>query len=157
MRVLVTYYSRSGVTKRMAEIIAEELKKNNLKVDLCPVQEVQSESLIDYDGIIVGSPTYYGSLAYQVKQLFDESVSFHGKLDKKAGGVFTSSNNIGGGNETTLLSILEAMLIHGMVVQGDFQGDHYGPVSVGKVDQRAEKMCLRFAVRFAGLVKKISK
>jgi len=77
-------------------------------------------------------------------------------LDGKIGGAFTSSNNIGGGNETAILSILEAMLIHGMVVQGDSEGDHYGPVAIGALDKRVEANCQRFAKRFADLLKKIS-
>jgi NAD(P)H dehydrogenase (quinone) len=66
---------------------------------------------------------------------------------------FSSSANIAGGNETTILSILEAMLIHGMVVQGDYKGDHYGHVAVGKVDERCEDNCRRQAQRFADLLK----
>jgi hypothetical protein len=51
---------------------------------------------------------------------------------------------------------LNAMLIHGMIIQGDPRGDHYGPVSISEPDQRAEKGCLRMGERFAQLVKKIS-
>jgi multimeric flavodoxin WrbA len=63
-----------------------------------------------------GSPTYYGTMAWELKKLLDESVKFHGKLRGKVGGAFTSSANVGGGNETTVLDILKALLIHGMVV-----------------------------------------
>ncbi len=153
MKVLVAYYSKSGATKEMAKIIASALKEEGLEVRISSVDKVSPKELLEFDGIIIGSPTYYGSLAYQVKKLLDESVAFHGRLDGKIGGAFTSSANIGGGNETTLLSILEAMLIHGMVIQGDPKGDHYGPVAVGKVDKRAENNCLRFARRFAQLLK----
>jgi len=153
MKVLVAYYSKSGATKEMAKIIASTLKEEGLEVRISSVDKVSPKELLEFDGIIIGSPTYYGSLAYQVKKLLDESVAFHGRLDGKIGGAFTSSANIGGGNETTLLSILEAMLIHGMVIQGDPKGDHYGPVAVGKVDKRAENNCLRFARRFAQLLK----
>jgi len=153
MKVLVAYYSKSGATKEMAKIIASALKEEGLEVRISSVDKVSPKELLEFDGIIIGSPTYYGGLAYQVKKLLDESVAFHGRLDGKIGGAFTSSANIGGGNETTLLSILEAMLIHGMVIQGDPKGDHYGPVAVGKVDKRAENNCLRFARRFAQLLK----
>jgi NAD(P)H dehydrogenase (quinone) len=47
------------------------------------------------------------------------------------------------------------MLIHGMIIQGDPQGDHYGPVSIGKPDQRVEKECIRFGQRIAKLTKKL--
>jgi NAD(P)H dehydrogenase (quinone) len=153
MKVVVIYYSKTQTTKKMAQIIHEELKNKNLEADIFSVSEMQPKQLLNYDGIVIGSPTYYGSLAAEIKKLFDETVVFHGKLDGKAGMGFSSSANIAGGNETTILSILEAMLIHGMVVQGDYKGDHYGPVAVGKVDERCEDNCRRQAQRFADLLK----
>ncbi|GAG22500.1 unnamed protein product, partial [marine sediment metagenome] len=60
-----------------------------------------------------------------------------------------------GGNETTIMGIIEAMLISGMVVQGDPQGDHYGPVSIGKPDDRVKQQCQRRGLRIAELTKKL--
>ena len=68
-KVLVTYYSRSGNTKAMAEIIANEFTNNGEDVTLLPVTEVDIDSLIDYDGIFIGTPVYYGSMAAEVKNL----------------------------------------------------------------------------------------
>ena len=155
MKVVVVYYSRGGTTKKMAECIGQEVKNGGVEVDIVSVSEIKAKQLLDYDGIIIGSPTYYGTLAAQIKELIDESVAFHGKLDGKVGAAFSSAANIAGGNETTVLSILEAMLIHGMIVQGDFQGDHYGPVAIGNVDKRCNNNCVRFAQRFVELLKKI--
>lgn len=155
MKVLIIYYSRGGTTKKMAEIIYYQIRAKGVEADIFSVDEVKAEQLLKYDGIIIGSPTYYGTMAYQIKKLLDESVSFHGSLDGKVGGVFSSSANVAGGNETTVLSILEAMLIHGMVIQGDPKGDHYGPVAVGKIDKRCEDNCKRFADRFVSLLKKV--
>lgn len=42
-----------------------------------------------------------------------------------------------------------------MIVQGDWQGDHYGPVAIGAPDARANKECLRMGSRIARLVKRI--
>ncbi len=153
MIAAVIYYSRSGTTKKMAEIIQEEVKKNGINADIFSVADFKAEQLLNYDGIIIGSPTYYGTLSAEIKKLLDESVSFHGKLDGKVGGAFSSAANIAGGNETTILSILEAMLIHGMIIQGDPKGDHYGPVAIGKVDKRCEDNCRRYAQRFTELLK----
>jgi NAD(P)H dehydrogenase (quinone) len=155
MKVVVIYYSRGGTTKKMAETICEEIRGKGLEADIFSVDQVKPAQLLDYDGIIIGSPTYYGTLAAQIKELLDESVAFHGKLDGKVGAAFSSSANIGGGNETTVLSILEAMLIHGMVIQGDPRGDHYGPIAIGKVDKRCEDNCKRLAERFVELMKKV--
>ncbi len=155
MKAAIIYYSRGGTTKKMAECIGQEIKVRGVEIDVLSIDEIGAEQLLDYDGIVIGSPTYYGTLAAEIKKLIDESVAFHGKLDGKVGGAFSSAANIAGGNETTVLSILEAMLIHGMVVQGDFQGDHYGPVAIGRVDKRAQDNCVRFAKRFVELLKKV--
>ena len=155
MKVIVVYYSQTGTTKEMAEIIADEVKNNGCSVKLKSVSEIGAKELLEYDGIIIGSPTYYGTLAAQIKELLDKSVAFHGQLDGKVGAAFSSAANIAGGNETTILSILEAMLIHGMVIQGDFKGDHYGPVAIGRVDKRSEGNCRRIAQRFCKLLEKV--
>jgi NAD(P)H dehydrogenase (quinone) len=155
MKAVIIYYSRSGTTKKMAEIIYDEIKNKGVVVDIFSVEKINPKQLLDYDGIIIGSPTYYGTLAAQIKELLDKSVSFHGELDGKLGMAFSSAANIAGGNETTILSIIEAMLIHGMIVQGDPHGDHYGPVAIGKVDKRCEDNCRRMALRFAELLGKI--
>lgn len=155
-KAIVIYYSRSGNTKQMAELIAEAMNEADLPTDCKPVDKVKVEDLLEYDAIVAGSPTYYGTMAAPLKQLFDESVVMHGRLDGKVGAAFTSSANIGGGNETTVLSIIQAMLIAGMIVQGDPQGDHYGPVAIGAPDQRAEQNCRRLGQRVAELTKKLT-
>lgn len=151
-KILIIYYSRSGNTKRMAEEIAKGIKKGKVEVDVRKAAELKSKDLLGYDGIIIGSPTYYGTMASPIKELLDESVKFHGELEGKVAAAFASSANVGGGNETTILDILNAMLIHGMIVQGDYQGDHYGPVAIGSPDTRALKQCMRLGERIARLV-----
>ena len=154
-KILIVYYSQTGNTKKMAELIEKGAKNEEVSVLVKNVQEAKVSDLLEADTIIMGSPVYYGTMAWQLKKLLDDSVSKHGSLDSKIGGAFSSSANIGGGNETTITDILNAMLIHGMIIQGDPKGDHYGPVSIGKPDQRVEKQCLRFGQRLANLTKKL--
>jgi NAD(P)H dehydrogenase (quinone) len=154
-KVLIIYYSRTGNTKKMAEAIGEGVKKEGLGLEVKKVEDIKVEELLEADGIIIGSPTYYGTMAAPIKELFDESVKFHGKLDGKVGAAFASSANVAGGNETTILDILNALLIHGMIIQGDPSGDHYGPVAIGAPDSRSIKECVRLGQRVAKLVKKI--
>ena len=156
LKALVVYYSRSGNTQKMGALISDSLKKNGLDVELKKVQDTKPEDLLSADAIIIGSPTYYGSMASEIKKLLDDSVKFHGKLDGKVGAAFSSAANIAGGNETTILDILNAMLIHGMVIQGDPKGDHYGPVAIGSPDERTTKECIRLGERVAALVKKLN-
>jgi len=152
-KALIIYYSRSGNTKKMAESVGEGLKSEGVEAIIKEVKEVEASELLKYEAIVIGSPTYYGTVASEIKKLIDDSVKFHGKLEGKVGAAFSSSANIGGGNETTVLDILNAMLIHGMIIQGDPQGGHYGPVSIGSPDARATKQCLRLGLRVAKLVK----
>lgn len=154
-KAVVIYYSRTGNTKHMAEVIAEAIQKEGVECDVKFTSEIDAGQLLNYDAIIIGSPTYYGTMAAEIKALLDESVKFHGRLDGKIGGAFSSSANVGGGNETTVLDVINAMLIHGMIIQGDPKGDHYGPVSIGSPDDRAISNCKRFGKRMADLIKKI--
>jgi NAD(P)H dehydrogenase (quinone) len=152
-RIAIIYYSRSGNTKKMAELVAEGVKEEDMSVDLMKVEELEAESLPDYEGIIIGSPTYYGSMAAPIKQLFDDSIKFQGDLEGKIGGAFTSSANIGGGNESTVMGILKAMLAHGMIIQGCALGDHYGPIAIGSPDERSGSQCKQLGRKIALLVK----
>jgi NAD(P)H dehydrogenase (quinone) len=141
---LVIYYSRTGNTKQMAEIIAKAMNDAELPTECKSVADVRLDELLLADAIVVGSPTYYGHMAAQVKQMFDDAVSKHGKLDSKVGAAFSSSVNIGGGNETTIMGIIEAMLISGLIVQGD-------------PDDRVINQCKRRGLRVAELTKKLFK
>lgn len=156
-KILVCYYSRTKHTQRMAKAVAKGASQvRKAKVEVKLVDKVQPKDLRSYDAIIMGSPTYYGTMAAEVKQLIDESVKFHGDLAGKPGGAFTSAANLGGGNETTIIDILKAMLIHGMLIQGDPKGDHYGPVAIGRPDERAKGECTRFGENMAKLVKRLA-
>lgn len=153
--VLVIYYTRTGNTEKMAELISDGLKSNDQEVNCKRVEDVSLDDLKQADGVIIGSPTYYGTMAAQIKQLLDESVKLHGRLDGKLGAAFSTAANIAGGNETTVLDILNALLIHGFIIQGNPIGSHYGPVSIGKPDKRVMRECKSFADRFSSLLSKL--
>jgi len=155
-KVLISYFSATGNTKKMAELVGEGAKKAGGDVTLKTIQEMSPDELLDCNAVIMGSPTYYGAPAAELRRLFDESVKYHGQLEGKVGAAFASSANIGGGNETTILAILQSMLIHGMVVQGNSKGDHYGPVSVNAPDTRVEKQCRELGRRTAELAAKLA-
>jgi len=155
-KVLITYFSATGNTEKMARLVADGAEKAGGQVTTQPVAELNAGQLLDYDAIIVGSPTYYGAPAAEVRRLFDESVRYHGQLEGKIGAAFASSANIGGGNETTIMAIVQSMLIHGMIVRGNSKGDHYGPVSINAPDARAEKQCRELGRRVVELADKLA-
>jgi NAD(P)H dehydrogenase (quinone) len=140
--MLVTYFSKTGHTEAMAECIARAAGEvEGVKVEVRPVDEVTPDDLLDFDGIIMGSPVYYGTMAAPLKALIDASVKHHGELEGKVGGAFSSSGVIGGGNETTLMDILACLLVHGMVIKGEASGPHYGPTCQGEPNEQAIKHC----------------
>ncbi|UCC68899.1 MAG: NAD(P)H-dependent oxidoreductase, partial [Armatimonadota bacterium] len=103
-KVLITYYSRSGNTEKMAQAVAAGAKEvSGMEVETRPVGEVSPDDLLAADGIIMGSPVYFGTMAAELKSLIDESVKHYGKFTGKVGGAFASSGVIGGGTETTVL------------------------------------------------------
>jgi NAD(P)H dehydrogenase (quinone) len=141
-KMLIAYYSRTGNTAKMAELVARGVRQGGAEVEIKQVSDTTNDDLMRADGLILGSPTYYGTMAAEIKKLLDDSVELHGKLKGKVGGAFTSSGGRAGGNETTVMDMLRALLVHGMVVQGNPAGDHYGPVAVGEPDDRSTAECL---------------
>ncbi|MDI1471017.1 MAG: flavodoxin domain-containing protein [Thermodesulfovibrio sp.] len=151
-KVLVAYYSRSGNTEKMAKMIADELSQKNISVDLKRVEEIEIDSLPNYDGYIIGSPNYFGTMAAEVKKFIDESVKYYRKIEGKLVAAFTSTGMIGGGGETVCLDILKAFLIHGCLCLGFTRLGHYGPVSIGKPDERVSKEIKEMVNKYAEIL-----
>lgn len=159
MQVLVLYYSRSGNTKKLAEAIGrgvEEVK--DVKCLLKSVSEVTKEDFITSDGIIAGSPVYFGTMASELKAVFDKFVGLRKKMENKIGAAFATSADASGGKETTIISIIQAMLINGMIVVGDplDATGHYGVSCIGAPDEKTTLNAAKLGKRVALLVKKIS-
>lgn len=154
-KALITYYSQSGNTQKMAQMIAEYLQSHGVQADLIPVQEVDIDTLPSYDGFIVGSPNYFGTMAWPVKKFIDDSIKFYKKLDGRLVAAFTSEGMIGGGGDLVVVDILKAFLIHGCIVQGLTGAGHFGPVSIGAPDQRIEKEVAVLGEKFCSLLNRI--
>jgi len=153
--VLILYHSKTGNTEEMAKAVEEGVKSGGVKVVRKKVNRAPLKDLLKTDGIILGSPTYYGTMAAEMKAFLDRSVKYHGKLEGKVGAAFSSCGGLGGGVETTVLDMVKALLIHGMVIQGDPWGSHYGTVSIGKPNAAAKKECKKLGEKVARLVKRL--
>jgi NAD(P)H dehydrogenase (quinone) len=155
--VLVTYDSQSGNTEKAAVLVAEGVRQiKGIDCVLKRVDDVSLDDLSKADGIIVGSPTYYGTMSAKIKALLDKSVELHGKLQGKVGAAFTSSGGTATGAETTILSILQGLLIHGMIIQGNSSTQHYGLAVVGAPKEKDKAACTEFGARIANLTAKIA-
>jgi NAD(P)H dehydrogenase (quinone) len=153
--ILIIYQSKTGNTALMAEAVESGVKKEGVSVTRKKIEDIRVDDLLEPDGIIIGSPTYFAAPTAEIKRLIDESIKHFGKLEGKVGAAFASSGDLGGGNETTVLDILRALLVHGMIVPGFTSGGHFGPVSVGTPDEERRKICMEFGAKVARLVKRL--
>ena len=138
--ILVLYYSRSGSTAELARQVCrgvESVAGAVARLRTVPPVSAQSEApgravpasgapyasledLRDTHGLVLGSPTRFGNMAAPLKYFFDGTASLwlSGALAGKPAGVFTSTQTLHGGQETTLLSMMLPLLHHGMYLVG---------------------------------------
>ena len=138
-KVLVLYYSAYGHIETMANAVAEGARSTGATVDVKRVPELVPEDvakasyykvdqaapiakpdeLADYDAIIVGAGTRYGTVASQMRNFLDQTGGLwaQGALVGKVGSAFGSTGT-GGGNESTLMSMVNTLIHHGMVIVG---------------------------------------
>ena len=146
MKVLVLFYSRTGGTAALAEAIAEGARSVRFAEvdvrrvdDLAPESVIASvpgwqesraklaaryktlddvESLASYDALVLGSPTRYGVMSAELKNVLDQTGPLwqRGALVDKVGSAFTSVATPHGGHEMTLQSIMTPMMHHGMIL-----------------------------------------
>ena len=146
-KILVLYYSAYGHIETMANAVAEGARAAGAEVTVKRVPELVPEDvakasyfkldqaapiakpaeLAEYDAIIVGAGTRFGTVASQMRNFWDQTGGLwaEGKLVGKVGSVFTSSATQHGGQESTILGFIPTLLHHGMVVAGllyAFQG-----------------------------------
>lgn len=131
-QILVLYHSRIGAVQKMARLIARGVEsvpgstalirgvEDSAEADHALDAIVEREDLHHCDGLILGSPTRFGNMSAAMKQFIDSTSSewFAGTLAGKPAAVFTSSSSMHGGQESTLLSMLNPLLHHGMLICG---------------------------------------
>ena len=159
MNVLVLYHSKGGNTRKLAEHIAEGVNSvQGVDVILKNTEEVTKEDFSGAAGIIAGSPVYFGGMAAELKSVFDKFVGLRKKMENKVGAAFTTSGAPSGGKETTMIGIIQCLLIYGMIIVGDplDATGHYGVACVGapgqddadngkKLGKRVAELCLKLA------------
>ena len=154
-KILVLYHSTYGHIEAMAEAVAEGAREvEGAVVDIKRVPETVPEELAkasgykldqkapiakiddlkDYDAIIIGAGTRFGSAASQMRAFLDQAGGLwaRGALHGKVGAAFTSTATQHGGQETTLFSIITNLLHFGMVIVGLDYG-HAGQVTLDEI------------------------
>ena len=157
MKILIVYDSKTGNTEKMANAVAKGAENADAQVTVKRAENVKLQDFQDSDGIIMGSPTYFGQMSGKLKHIIDDSIELHTRLTGKVGAAFTSSGGTASGAETTILSILQAMLIHGMIIQGNAEDQHYGVAAQGKPKPSDLKACEELGARVGLLVNQLKK
>lgn len=138
--VLVLYYSRHGATRQMAEAIARGVESvSGIEARLRTVPDISAEceavadvipsdgdlycseeDLRQCSGLILGSPTRFGTMAAPLKYFLESTSNLwmNGALIDKPAAAFTSTASLHGGQEATLLSMMVPLLHHGMILAG---------------------------------------
>jgi NAD(P)H dehydrogenase (quinone) len=140
MKILIVYYSLYGHIFKMAQAVKEGvesvkgaevlfrrveefdivLKKTADDQYLSQVREQQKnipfctlDDLRAADGVLIGSPSRYGNMTAQMKQLIDSTATLwlKGEMEGKPAGVFTSTASTHGGQETTPLPHLGMLIV----------------------------------------------
>lgn len=159
MQILVLYFSKGGNTKKLAEAIIKGVESvDGVDGVLKHTDDVTKDDFVSSAGIIAGSPVYFGVMAAQLKKIFDEFVSVRRKMEGKIGAAFATSGDPSGGKETTMMSIIQVMLIYGMVIVGDPMSatGHFGTACVGAPDSGSLENGIKLGRRVAELAKKLS-
>jgi len=137
--VLVLYYSRGGRTAALARQVARGVEAGGAVARIRTVPPVSPTSeavsppvpaegppyarvadLAECDGLVLGSPTRFGTMAAPLKHFLDSTTDLWlaGGLVDKPAGVFTSTSTLHGGQESTLLSMALPLVHHGMLWVG---------------------------------------
>ncbi len=158
MKVSIIYHSQTGNTQKMAELIAEGVQSvEGTEVKLMEVDKYDAEYIKESDAVIFGSPIYSASLSWKMKQFFDTApLNLSGKL----GGVFTTSDYVGGGDSIGELVMITAMLVRAMLIYsgGVFEGQphtHIGATAIKDGDEWQKDRAKIFGERIANKAKEL--
>ena len=205
VKILIVYYSLHGHTLELAKAIAkgagsvsgievmlrrveefevvrqkaiegnettEQVWQQQQEIPICSLDDLRAAN-----GVIFGSPTRFGNMSAQMKQLFDSMTKLwlNGEMEGKPAGVFTSTATTHGGQETTLLTMMPPLLHLGMMVMGvpysvegmthteARGGTPYGPTTIaggqGELQPKSEDLVIarEFGKRIAEVTIKMQK
>lgn len=193
--ILILYYSRNGNVAEMAKLLARGVEQvegmaavlrtvpnvspnSEKSEEAVPEQGAPYATLADLKncaGLAIGSPTRYGNMAAAMKYFLDSTTELwlNGSLINKPATVFTSAGSLHGGQETTLTSMMNPLIHHGMVIVGvpysqkellstTTGGTPYGtshlagPTADHPISAEEKALCIAQGKRLAEIAKKLA-
>ena len=157
--VVITYYSESGKTQVMAEAVARGVAKvEYVSCTIKPIDEISMEEVINASALILGSPVYNANIAPQILE-FINSWPFEGRpLKDKIGAVFVTGGGFSIGEESVMMGMIRAMLVHGMlIIGGDKTEASFGASAItGEGDFAGKAVDTLFLKKAEGLGKRVA-
>lgn len=161
MKMSVLYFSKSGCTKEMAEEIVNGIKSvEGMDAKAISISDVDADYLKASCGIIIGTPTYYASMASELKSWLDceaKKYEFKGKL----AGAFATANYVHGGGCIAIQNILTHLMTMGMVAYSgggsyDNMTIHLGPVAIFSERGKYTETFRKYGAKMALMAKKLA-
>ena len=155
MKLSIIYYSKTGKTREMAEEAARGMRSHEgIEVGIFDVDHVDRDFLDESKAVVFGTPTYLANTTWQLKKWFDEIPVNKIDLGGKLGAAFATANFVQGGGDTAILTLINHMLVAGMLVysSGGSQGMpfiHLGAVAVKDNFEESKPMFFTFGSRIA--------
>jgi NAD(P)H dehydrogenase (quinone) len=122
LNIVILYHSKTGNTKALAEAISEGAQTvSDTDVHVVRVDKLDQDQVVNCHALIVGSPVIYGLMSVEMKSMLDGLEPIKRKLHNKVGAAFVTGSDEMGGKESALLSILQTLMMFGMIIVGDPQ------------------------------------
>jgi len=202
MKVLIVYYSTFGNVYKMAKLVAEGVNQvEGAEAVIRKVPELMPESYVqtrpdiksgaemqkdiplvtlndfkEAGAIAFGTPTRFGNVSAQLKNQIDQlgPLWIQKTFEGKPAGVFVSTGTPHGGQESTILSLMNVLLHLGFLIVGvpysvpdlyltQGGGSPYGPGHVAGadntrgIDENEVNICRAFGKRLAEIGLKLAK
>ena len=189
-RILILFCSKTGHMLKMARSIAKDVEASGAELRLRKAAELAPREVIDntpewkaiysqmsdipdavvddlvwMDGLIVGTPTRFGSMAAPMRNFWDQSgkLWMEGTLIGKTVSAFSSAEMVHGGQEATLLSMYPTFMAHGMIIVGIpgnvkelyKSGSYYGALSSGEPNDTDLVVARHMTNRLVEITKKL--
>lgn len=118
-KILITFFSKTGFTKQMAESVAEGAKSiKGTEVKLLSVLNSTVSDILWADAIIIGTPVHNSNTAIPIQKFINKWPINGGLMKNKLGAVFVTAGGISSGEELTMMNLIHSMLIYNMIIVG---------------------------------------